>query len=226
MKKILFTSIACLLAYVSQAQDGGLSFGIKAGVHQSFLYGSDINKFSDAKKPSKQSSFTVGLAINNKMSKHFWLKHEMFYVQRNMNLHLTQENAPAFVSAFKRGYLDIYPASLTFQVIGFQIYAGPYLGVLLHSSQKNADGTNGFGAYGDPKAEPGEDDVTARHIQKIDAGFVAGFEYEVKPGINIGIRYVHGFVPIAEMADIDKSQWNIYNQSVSLTLGFSLQGKR
>ncbi|MEA9414839.1 outer membrane beta-barrel protein [Flavobacterium sp. PL02] len=199
------------------AQQGGLTFGISGSINWTSLTGRDIDSLSNDGSQKSLIGQSIGITLDNKTSKYFGLKHELFYSQRIMSIKIDDGINPEFSSKFKRQYIDIFPVSPTLYYKGLQVYAGPYLGILLNASiqRKGADGN----LYTD-KSMYGSGEASSNYSQKMDAGFVAGLNYEFKNGINLGGRFIRGFVPIIENANT-KQQWKIYNESFFVTIGYS-----
>lgn len=201
------------------AQQEGLTFGISGGVNRTSLTGKNIDSFSNGGSQKSLIGQSIGITLDNKTSKSFGLKHELFYSQRVMSIKIDDGINPEFSSKFKRQYIDIFPVSPSFYYKGFQVYAGPYIGILVNASiqRKDANGNT----YTD-KSIYGTGEATSNYSQKIDAGFVAGLNYELPNGINIGGRFIRGFVPIIENANT-KQQWKIYNESLFVTVGYTFR---
>ncbi|SNR63768.1 outer membrane beta-barrel protein [Flavobacterium sp. ov086] len=199
------------------AQQEGLTFGISGGLNSAYLTGKNIDNLSNDGYQKSTIGQTIGITLDNKTSKYFGLKHELFYSRRFMTIKINDGINPEFTSKFKRQYIDIFPASPCFYYKGFQVYAGPYLGVLLNASVQHKD-TNG-NTYTD-KSIYGTGEAPSNYSQKMDAGFVAGLNYELPNGINIGGRFIRGFVPLIENANT-KQQWKIYNESFFVTIGYT-----
>ncbi|WP_082001822.1 outer membrane beta-barrel protein [Flavobacterium sp. KMS] len=199
------------------AQQDGLTFGISGGINWTSLTGRDVDSLSNDGSQKSLIGQSIGITLDNKTSKYFGLKHELFYSQRIMSIKIDDGINPEFSSKFKRQYIDIFPVSPTLYYKGLQVYAGPYLGVLLNASiqRKDADGN----LYTD-KSIYGSGEASSNYSQKMDAGFVAGLNYEFKNGINIGGRFIRGFVPIIENANT-KQQLKIYNESFFVMIGYS-----
>jgi hypothetical protein len=211
-------TICFLLFFILKisAQQKGLTFGISGGINQTSLTGATIDSLSNGGYQKSSIGQTIGITIDNKTSKFFGFKHELFYSRRLMTLKIDDGINPEFSSKFKRQYLDLFPVSASFYYKGFQVYAGPYLGILLNTSiqRKDADGN----IYTD-KSIYGTGEAPSNYSQKMDAGFIAGINYEFSNGINLGARFIRGFVPILENANT-KQQWKIYNESFFITIGY------
>lgn len=219
MKKIYTMCFILFFILKMSAQQEGFTFGISGGANWSSLKGRDIDCLSDGGAPKSSNGLTIGITLDHKISPSFGLKHELFYSRRLMTLRLTDTINGAFNSKLKRQYIDLFPVSPTFYYKGFQIYAGPYIGILLNASVQRKDANGNLytdtSFYGTGQAQSG-------YSQKIDAGFVAGLNYEFQNGFTVGARYVRGFVPLIENANTIP-QWKIYNESFLVTIGYTFK---
>ncbi|WP_406843424.1 outer membrane beta-barrel protein [Flavobacterium soyae] len=199
------------------AQQERLTFGISGGINWTSLIGKNIDSLSSGGSQKNLTGQSIGITLDNKTSKYFGLKHELFYSQRVISIKIDDGINPEFSSKFKRQYIDIFPVSPSFYYKGFQVYTGPYIGVLLNASiqRKDANGNT----YTD-KSIYGTGETTSNYSQKMDAGFVAGLNYELPNGLNFGARFIRGFVPLLENANT-KQQWKIYNESFFVTVGYT-----
>ncbi|MCW3464147.1 porin family protein [Chitinophaga nivalis] len=217
MKYIITCSLCLLLHITVRAQQSNLSFGIKAGINQAGLTGGMIDSLSTGGATSKQTGIQIGVSLNHQFSKYCWLKQELFYSLRRVQLQLADDTHPAYNSPFRRQSIDLFPASPTFHYKGFQVFAGPFISMLLTASLQRRD-DNG-NTYTD-KSLYGTATADNKYSHKFDAGLAAGLEYEFPLGINIGVRYMRGFVPIIENAAAQQ-QWQIFNQTAAFTVGYS-----
>jgi len=216
MKKIITIGLMLFCSIISKAQEG-LDFGIKGGLNWSSLKGKDVGNLSNGGEANGLSGQMIGFTLNNKLSAGFWLKHEVFYSRRLMAIQLDDAVHPIFKSELKRAYIDLFPATPTYHYQRFQCYAGPYIEMLLNASVQRKDENGNL--YTD-KSFFGASDIKGNYSQKFDAGLVIGVEYELPAGINIGARFMRGFVPLIEDSAL-KDQWRIYNQSLGFTIGYS-----
>lgn len=219
MKKIyIILFLFCFLLKVN-AQETGLTFGISAGINESSLNGQNVDSLSTGGAPKSLTGQTIGITLDNKISIYFGLKHEVFYSLKLMSLQLNDTINGDYKSKFKRHYVELFPISPAFYYKGIQLFAGPYIGILLNASlqRKDADGN----LYTDTSLY-GNGTTPSKYSQKMDAGFTAGLNYEFSNGIHLGGRYIKGFVPLIENANT-KSQWKIYNESFFLTIGYTFK---
>lgn len=200
---------------VLKAQNERFTFGIKGGMDWTGLSGKDISKFSNGGNYESLSGQNIGISLNNKLSKYIYLKHELFYARRFLNIKMNDGGNPVFSSNIKRKYLDLFPANITYRIKGFQVYAGPYLGFLLSASIQRKDT---LGNLFIDKSFYSESGTFNTHAQKMDAGFIAGIEYEFKIGLNIGVHYIRGFVPLIKSTT---QHYQIFNQYAGITVGYS-----
>ena len=200
-----------------------VSFGLKAGYAAFTLRGSGLSAISPAGMPRQLSGDHFGAEVNTGFSAHFSLKHEVSVVQEGAFVKMEDNEEKAFDSKFRSVYLNIAPISPTFKMGGFQVFAGPYLGLLIQASIQRKDESGNLYTdkriFGDPNQEGG-------YAQKMDAGFLGGLGYEFKNGINISARYIHGMTAVLEHTENTGGQDKIFNRGFSVSLGYSFTGRR
>ncbi len=226
MKNIfLLTLIFSILWLAGQAQ-GETSIGIKAGFTSANVYGPDLHQLSTGGGTSPLNGFHFGLFVNSKVGKYFWIKSEVLTIQKGSVLQLNDNSGQPYKSKFKSQYIDVYPLSPTFHYKGFQLFAGPYVGMLISSSVQY----DSLGKLYTKSSIFGYASSLKSYRQKLDAGIVVGAEYELKWGISIGARYTKGFVPLFENAATlvtnpsgpTLPSQKIYNENLSISMGYSL----
>jgi len=206
------------------------SFGIIAGFTQASIYGHQIDSLSSNGKSKPIPGFHVGITANSMISKYFWLKHALIFTQKGAGITLSDANNGTYNTTLRTDYLDLFPISPAFHYKGFQIYAGPYIGVLLGANlrEKNANGTfeNNTSIYGSGYNNQGG----SKYLQKFDYGFNVGLEYEFKCGFNVGMRYTRGYAELFDWAQsltlptyggTGTTKINIYSQYVNVSVGYS-----
>jgi hypothetical protein len=213
------------------ASIGRVSLGIKAGFIQSNLYGSDVNFLSVNNQTSPLNGFHFGITANSMIGKYFWLKHELNFQQNGAGITLSDSINGDYKSGLKMYSLQLLPISPTFRFKGFQIYAGPYISALLDASIKRKDDLGN--TYTDKSifGNGTENTEFNKYLQKFDFGIATGIEYEFNFGLNIGLRYTRGFIPIFDNANVntfgqDKPEIKIYNHTMSIGLGYSFRKKQ
>nr|WP_314498535.1 outer membrane beta-barrel protein [uncultured Chryseobacterium sp.] len=221
MKNTIIIFFLLFFALKIRAQQGEITFGFVGGINRSSLIGSDVDSLSNGGSPKNSNGTVFGMTIDNKMSKYFGLKHELFYSRKNVTLQLSDTGNGAFSSKFKRQYIELFPASATLYYKGIQLYAGPYIGILLNASIQRKDDE---GILYTDKSIYGSARALGKYSQKMDFGFVAGINYQLANGFNIGARYIQGFVPVIENTSIAQ-QWKIYNKNYFVTVGYTFKIK-
>ncbi len=230
-KEIVIGFFLLLTPLLGQAQDGNqakgnTSFGIKAGWIQSDLYGKHLDQWAVDGKTDKQDSFFVGFSVSNSVGKHFALRHELFYQQYGAGFDRELEEDVVIEAQLKMKGLRINPISPTFKWGGLEIYAGPYINVLLESSitalDENGNKYKDYEIFGTGP----EDTEDYKYLQKMDYGFVAGIDYVFKKRFSIGAYYSRGFAPIFDNANSYGLEGTpgiktlkIYNESYGVSLG-------
>lgn len=226
MNRLLLIITFSLFTFLVHAQ-GESHVGIKAGLTNANIYGSDVAQLSTKGSPTTLQGFNFGVFVNSKMRKYFWLKSELLFIQKGATLSRQTSNGQEYSSKFKNQYIEVYPLSATFHWKGFQILAGPYVSMLLKSTQQDSVGNNVsvFGSAGS----------LASYRQKLDAGIVLGIEYELpKLGISIGARYTKGYMPLFENDGVltatagapTPATQKIYNEALLFSVGYSFGKKK
>jgi hypothetical protein len=221
MKKIYTLCLLFFFMAKINAQQEGLTFGLTGGANGSSLIGRDIDSLSNGGSPKSLNGQSIGITLDNKTSKYFGFRHEIFYSRPSITIRISDTINDIFKSKLKRQYIDLFPASPTFYYKGFQFYAGPYIGLLLNASLQRKDAQGNL--YTD-KSFYGTGEALSKYSQKMDAGFVSGLNYEFSNSFNLGARYIRGFVPLIENANT-KQQWKIYNESFFVTIGYTFKNQ-
>jgi hypothetical protein len=224
--KLLLTLVLSIVWLASQAQ-GETRIGIKAGFTSANVYGPDVAQLSNNGNTSPLGGFHFGLFIHSQVGKHLWIKSEVLYIQKGTVLFVKDKWGQQYKGNFKSQYIDVYPVSLTFHYKGFQVLAGPYVGLLINSTVQQKDS---LGTSHNNSSIFGYQSSLSVYRQKLDAGLVVGLEYEFKWGITIGGRYTRGFVPLFENAATlvtnptgsPLPSQKIYNENLSVSLGYVL----
>jgi hypothetical protein len=207
---------------------GRTSFGIKFGLTQSQLYGSQIDSLSADGSASAIQGFHVGVTVNSMLGNHFWLKHELLVTQRGSNITLSDPINGSYKTTLKTWSLDLFPFSPTYHYKGIQVYAGPYLSVLLDAAERRK---NASGLFEDDHSIFGNGrniQRQSKYLQKFDYGICVGIEYEFKFGVNVGAKYTRGYAELLDAANsitvgkiTDPTKIAIYSEFVNVSLGYS-----
>ena len=209
-----------------------VSFGIKAGLSYSNIYGKDIDYIFASSRTTLFPSFHLGIIVNSMMGKHFWLKHELLLIEKGAGVTLTDSINGNYSSKLRMMSINLFPISPTFHYKGLQIYAGPYLSALMNAQiirkDQNGNEFTDHSIYGSGSSF--EDKF--KYLQKFDFGLNAGIEYQFPFGLLIGVKYMQGFVDVFQYANsytfnanTSRTNIKIYNQSLLLSVGYSL-GKK
>lgn len=231
MKHIIF-SLLVLTGLSVKAQDinedgkGRTSFSIKAGWLQSTLKGDDVSELALDGKIDQRNHFFAGVSVDNSIGTYFGLKHELFYQNYGADFKRELEDH-TFNATLEMHSLRLNPISPTFKVGGLQIYAGPYINMLLYSSITSVD-ENGktykdHGIFGSTE----DDQEDSKYLQKMDYGVTAGIEYQFKFGLTLGAQFTRGFASIFDNSNTFGVEENtgandlkIYNQNFGVYVGY------
>lgn len=211
MKKLFFAGLFILVASASRAQ-----LSVTAGYAHTTLRGGGTGSLSNGGAVRGAGSFTIGLTYHSRINRYFGLQHAASYIARNTDIRIADGSHPVHSSRLRRSYIDVLPCSPSFSYRGWQLYAGPYMSILLSASleRKNADGQ----LYRD-RSFYGNGSSTGPYSQKLDAGIAAGARYIFPFGLSVEGRWMRGFVPVVEDAALQQ-QWRIYNQTAVLAIGY------
>jgi hypothetical protein len=200
MKKLLIILILCIAAFHSEAQEKQFSFGVSTGVQMSQLRGNDKDSISTGGYSGRKPGFTIGMYAQSPLGKRFSLKHELSFTHQ---VYVLKEGTTE--NTLYKNSIDIFPVSPVFEYAHWQIFAGPYLSILLNGDR-----------YGDNVQQGG-------YLQKNDMGFTTGIAYTLKNGIQLQLKYVRGFVSLIDNA-AKQERWHIYNEYAGFTIGYRLSG--
>jgi hypothetical protein len=214
MKQLLTISI--LLLTITQAGAQSITPAVEAGFTFGRLTGRDIDSLSNGGPSQSLKGLELGFTLHNKITKHFSLRHSLFYSNHNTPIRIDDGLHPVFKSKLRRQYLTLFPASPAWQWGKFQVYGGPYIGVLLSASLQRKDSNGNL--YTD-KSFFGDPATMSNYSQKFDAGLEAGVAYTLTKSLYINARLVRGFVPLIEDAS-KQPQWRIYNYNLIFTIGY------
>ncbi len=244
MNRILFILVFVLgLAFGADGQDhdtttltvgARTSLGFKVGYTQAQLRGADLDSLSADGTSSAIQGFHVGVSVNSMLGKYFWLKHELLFIQKGSNITLSDPVNGTYKTTLKTWSLDLFPISPAFHYRGFQLYAGPYLSVLVDANirRKNSSGQfeNDHSIFGSGRNFQNQ----SKYLQKFDYGFNIGLEYEFGFGLNVGVKYTRGYAELLDWANsitvgkpTDATKIRIYSEFVNVSVGYSfMKGKK
>ncbi|MGG5505586.1 MULTISPECIES: outer membrane beta-barrel protein [unclassified Myroides] len=231
MKHIIF-SLLVLTGLSMKAQDfkedlkGKTSLSVKAGWLQSTLKGDDVKALTLDGKIDKRNNFFVGVSVDNSIGTYFGLKHELFYQNYGADFKRALDDH-TFNATLEMHSLRLNPISPTVKIGGLQVYAGPYINMLLYSSITSVDEDGrtykDHGIFGSTE----DDQEDSKYLQKMDYGITAGIEYQFKFGLILGAQYTRGFASIFDNSNtfgVEENQgandFKIYNENVGVYVGY------
>ncbi|MDR0195297.1 MAG: PorT family protein [Myroides sp.] len=234
MRNLLLSVCSVLaLSGTALAQDinhdlrGNTTFSVKGGWIQSTLKGDDLEHLAIDGKVNSKNSFSVGVAVDNSLGKHFGLKHELFYQQYGASFDRENEDGVALDAKLQMHSLRVNPISAVFKTGGLQVYAGPYVNMLLYSSitavDEDGNKYKDHGIFGSID----DDQEDGQYLQKMDYGIVVVAEYQFNCGFLVGANYSRGFASIFDNSNTFGLEENpgvgdlkIYNQSFNVFVGY------
>ncbi|HEY0246029.1 MAG TPA: porin family protein [Mucilaginibacter sp.] len=205
--------------------NGRVSFGIEAGYTQSGFYGKDKDSVSSNGKTTSIPGFHIGLIANTSLTKIFSLQHELMLTQKGARVSKYDANNQLYSTQLKMLTLDLFPATPTFKFGGFEVFAGPYLSMLVNGHYRLKDAQGNFYNH-QIFGTPDQLGQTEKYLEKIDYGLNAGIAYEYK-AYTIRAKYVRGFAevlddPYALNVGNPKTSIDVYNQYFTITLAYRL----
>lgn len=240
MKKIILLLIVtiwnnCIYAQINQENNkmlseeiysyGKVNWGIKAGLNYSNLHGEEINYIFSSNQTQYRIGFQAGIFANTNLTKHFGLKHELWFTQKKIGVQLNDSKNEIYDSKFNSSYVDFMPFNLTVRFDGLHFFAGPYISTLINANIQRKD-TNGSFFKDQEIFGTAENDETEKlYLQKFDFGAHFGLGYRFKKGMLIDVRYMHGFTDVFQFANSYTNEnpktnnIKVYNRSWMISLG-------
>jgi|SRR6187402_883789 len=236
MKKlILFLALVLVKQLVfAQAQlpdsvmmklNGKVSFSIEAGYTQAGFYGHDKDSVSANGKTTTIPGYHIGIIAHSALGKGFYLQHELMLTQKGAGVSKLDNKNQLYSTELRMLTLDLFPISPTYRFGGFEVFAGPYVSMLVNGHYRLKDAQGNFynqEIFGRPD-QLGQDE---KYLEKIDYGINAGIAYEFK-AFSIRAKYVQGFAevlddPYALNVGNPKTSINVYNRFLNFTLAYKL----
>lgn len=203
-----------------------VSFGIKAGLSYSTLYGKEIGYVFAENKATYEPGYHFGVIVDNKIGKKFWLKHELIFNQKIVGIKLSDSINDKYSSKLKMSYLELQPFNAAFQSKGFQVYAGPYISVLLGAQIQRKDNNGNIFTDHSIFGTANNNESENKYLQKLDFGINIGLEYQLPIGLSMGAKYTHGFTDIFQYANsysngnTKTDNIKIYNRGWMISVGY------
>lgn len=224
---VLAVSGTAIAQDVSYDLKGNTTFSVKGGWIQSTLKGDDLEYLAIDGKVSNRNNFFVGVSVDNSLGKYFGLKHELFYQQYGGRFDRETEDGATLDAKLQMHSLRLNPISAVFKVGGLQVYAGPYVNMLLYSSITAIDEEGNTYKDHDIFGSIEDDQEDGQYLQKMDYGIVVGAEYQFNCGFLVGANYSRGFASIFDNSNTFGLEENpgvkdlkIYNQSFNVFVGY------
>lgn len=232
MKKILL-SLTLLIGLSVSAQDlnddlkGRTSFSVKAGWLQSNLVGKNTDYLASVDgKMNTRSNFFAGVSVDNSIGKYFGLKHELFYQNYGGSFKREMDDK-VFDANLEMHSLRLNPISAVFKIGGLQVYAGPYVNMLMYSSITSIDADGNTYKDHSIYGSTADDQEDGPYLQKMDYGIVAGIEYQFNFGLSVGAQYSRGFASLFDNSNSFGLEDNpgigdlkIYNENIGVFVGY------
>ena len=196
MKKIILTISIFLLAMVSV--NAQVSFGVKAGVNFANITGDNTDDLSS------RTSFVGGVFAEIPMTEKFTFQPELMYSGQGAKISVENIEGTVTEETLKLDYLNAPFIFKYYVKEGFNVQAGPQLGILLSSKSDEFD-------YSDL-------------MKTVDFGMNFGLGYKLKNGINFEARYNLGLSNIWDTYyDGNDALINNKNGVWQLTLGYAIK---
>ena len=191
MKKLILTTLLCLLAFNFYAQRMP-SFGVRAGANIANITGDDVDDLSS------RTGVYFGFLAEFGMTDLLAIQPEL-----NFSMQGAEYSEEGEEEKFKLNYLNI-PVNLKVNVTdGLYFEAGPQLGFLMSA---NAEFDDGF--------ESGEEDIKDE-IKDIDFSGNVGLGYTLDNGLFFNARYNFG---LSNINDFEGGE-DLKNQNAVISLG-------
>jgi hypothetical protein len=205
MKKLtLLIAIMVSLSFVARAQ---MNFGVKAGLNMATLSGDDVENAS--MKPNYQ----VGGVLNFNVTDAISLQPGLILAGKGSN---NSENSDFTLSM---NYLEI-PVNAVYNISGFQVFAGPYLGLGLFGKEKYADDDYDIEFTSD--VDPTNTSQDKSYYNSFDYGINAGLGYKLNDAIQIQANYGLGLANVFPKVDGQDPSIEANNSVIQLTVSYFL----
>ncbi|WMI67163.1 porin family protein [Mangrovimonas sp. YM274] len=204
MKKLLLCAAVAVFGFSNvNAQD--FNFGVKAGVNFATLGG-------DIEENDMKVGFHVGGVAEFMFNEKMGIQGELLYSTQGTKFEYSEQGFSE-EETWKLNYINI-PVSFKYYIVkGFNVEAGPQLGILA-SGKYDYEYSGEFGGVAVNESEEGD----LEGISSIDFGFNIGAGYKMENGLNFGARYNLGLM---NLNDEDYSDEFLLNNGVfQLSVGY------
>jgi hypothetical protein len=204
MKKLtLLIAILVSLSFVASAQ---LNFGVKAGLNMATYSG-------DADNVQMKPSYQIGGVVNFDVGSGLTVQPGLILSGKGAK---SSENSDVSVNT---NYLEV-PVNIVYNISGFQVLAGPYLGYGLFGKMKGPDSDVDIKFKSDVSAE----DYMQNEIyyNSIDYGVNVGAGYVINESIQVQAMYSLGLANINPKVDGEDPTSDTQNSVIQLTVAYFL----
>jgi len=204
MKKLsLLVVLIVSLSFVTKAQ---MNFGIKAGLNMATITGDDV---TDTKlKPSYQ----VGAVAQFQMSDAFSIQPSLILSGKGT------KDSEVDDYSMNLNYLEV-PINAVYNISGFQIFAGPYLGVGLFGNINFAEEEVDVEFTGDVTEDSSMDKV---QVNGFDYGFNVGAGYMLNESFQIQANYGLGLGNLNPKVNGEEPNNTVNNSVIQLSVSYFL----
>lgn len=218
MKKIILTVMALTAFSAAQAQ---LKFGAKAGVNLATLTGD----FADDAK--MKVGFNAGGLVEYKLTEKFALQGELLYSMQGAK---TEDRTDYGFGAYEEeenkvtlSYINIPILAKYYIVKGFNVEAGPQLGILVSAKSKSEYSETYYDIDDNLVTYSESTDVDIKdNLKTVDFSFNIGAGYDFTENIFVNARYNIGLTNIYDMPDtfFGFNNWDAKNSVFSVNFGY------
>lgn len=189
MKKIILLCVVCL-CLISAQGFAQAKFGFKIGVNSTSVgISADNSAEEDEYKDALKSKlgFTAGLAAEFGFSDALSLQTGLMLANKGYKFEM-EEDGESIKAKTSVNYLEI-PLNLAYNLSGFQVHAGPYIGVGLFGKNKSE-----YNFGGESESEEGKfkfkNSVSESDLDELadDEDYLRRLDY----GLNLGVGYRMG----------------------------------
>lgn len=209
MKKlVLLFAMVMAFAVASQAQ---MSFGAKAGFNMATISG-------DMEDTKMKPGFQIGGVANFGLSDAFAVQPSLILSNKGVKI-----EGEGFTATAGLNYLEV-PVNAVYNVGGFQIYAGPYLGVGLFGKVKfDEDEVDDITVKFKNDVAPDDVAEDETYFSMLDFGLNFGIGYKVMDNIQVQAGYGLGLANINPKFDGEDPEDTDTNSVIQLTVSYFLQ---
>lgn len=229
MKQLIKAAILLLCVLFSLQSYSQVKFGVKAGPSVTTI----IQNFDDSDEEIAtlpRILFTLGGVADIGFTDMISLQPGLLLSLKGSAVDVKEEYDATGYDRYTIAYLDI-PINVAFKFGGFQLYAGPYLGIAVSGKDKwdlegdgwdDKDSQDFIFVIGKADPEDFEENETGTVMKRFDYGIGLGAGYKLGPvllgiGAEIGLA---NLTPDVKDVDFNPSDYKVHNLSASFTATF------